>query len=86
MGKILLLLGVLVVALAWWALGRKRDAGDAGDVGAPPARRRGASRRDAPAAMLACAHCGLHLPQPEAQFDADGRPYCSEAHRLAGPR
>jgi uncharacterized protein len=38
------------------------------------------------APMLACSHCGLHLPKTEAVFDAEGRPFCGEAHRLAGPR
>ncbi len=36
--------------------------------------------------MLACAHCGVHLPQADARLDAAGRPYCSDAHRLLGPR
>jgi uncharacterized protein len=35
--------------------------------------------------MLACAHCGLHLPQAEACFDVAGRAYCSADHRLSGP-
>ena len=87
MAKLLLLLGVIVVALAWWTLGRRRDGG-AGDRPAkqPGSNRPGADRRGAPATMLACAHCGVHLPQAEAVFDAGGRPYCGEAHRLAGPR
>lgn len=83
MAKLLLVLGVLVVALAWWTLGRRRDGGTGEDRAA---RRPGADRRGAPATMLACAHCGVHLPQSEAVFDVGGRPYCSEAHRLAGPR
>lgn len=33
-----------------------------------------------------CAHCGVHLPVSEALHDIGGRVYCSEAHRLAGPR
>ena len=33
-----------------------------------------------------CAHCGVHLPASEALHDIGGRVYCSEAHRLAGPR
>lgn len=33
-----------------------------------------------------CAHCGVHLPVAEALHDIGGRVYCSEAHRLAGPR
>jgi uncharacterized protein len=36
--------------------------------------------------MLACAHCGLLLPPEEATHDAAGRPFCSQAHSLAGPR
>lgn len=29
--------------------------------------------------MVACAHCGLHIPQSEARMRA-GQPYCSQAH------
>lgn len=39
-----------------------------------------------PVQMIECAHCGLHLPRSEALFDAAGRPYCGEPHRVAGPR
>lgn len=39
-----------------------------------------------PQPMLACAHCGLHLPARDALVDAAGQPYCSEAHRRAGTR
>jgi len=28
----------------------------------------------------------VHLPKTDALFDGGGRPYCGEAHRLAGPR
>ena len=38
-----------------------------------------------PVSMLQCAHCGVHLPKSDALFDAGGRPYCGEPHRLAGP-
>ncbi len=79
--KFVVLALVLVAVLAWIALGRRRDA--------PPARgsaRRRADSAAAPEAMVACAHCGVHLPQPDALRDAGGRPYCSDAHRLAGPR
>ena len=73
--KYLVLLGVLVLAWVLFFKGRRR----------PPSVRR---RDDAPAvaAMLACAHCGLHVPKAEVLVDAAGRPYCGEAHRLAGPR
>ena len=79
--KYLLLLVVLAAALAWWTLGRRRGGPADGGSGAPRARKGGESAR-----MVACAHCGVHLPQPEALSDAAGRVYCSEAHRLAGPR
>jgi len=36
--------------------------------------------------MLVCAHCQVHLPQDEAQFDVAGKPYCSAEHCVAGPR
>jgi hypothetical protein len=28
----------------------------------------------------------VHVPAAELQFDAAGLPYCSDAHRVAGPR
>jgi uncharacterized protein len=76
--KYLLVLLVVVVG-AWLLLGRRRGERP------PPAGPRQA-RTGKPQAMLACAHCGVHLPQAEALMDAGGRPFCSEAHRLAGPR
>lgn len=39
-----------------------------------------------PQPMVACAHCGLHLPQRDALSDAQQQSYCSEAHRKLGPR
>jgi len=78
--KYLLLLVVLGVALMWWLAGRRRGPG------AVQRKPDAGSRKAGPAPMIACAHCALHLPQPDALFDAAGRPFCSEAHRLAGPR
>lgn len=76
------LLVLLVVGIALYLLlGRvRRGRGDAGEGSTPP--RRGSE----PAAMLACAHCGVHLPRGDALVDAGGRGFCSEAHRVAGPR
>lgn len=72
--KYLLVLLVVVVGL-WLLLGRSKGRGGA--------RRSAGPKTDV---MVACAHCGLHLPQSESVGDAGGRPYCSDAHRLAGPR
>lgn len=88
--KYLVLLAV-VGAVIWWL--RRARPGDE-----PPRPRAGAAeskgKSDAassaenakPTLMLACAHCGVHLPQADALTDAAGRPFCGEAHRLAGPR
>jgi len=72
---------VLVLLLAWFAFGSSRR------------RARGARRDTTPTAghsgqvedMVACVHCGVHLPASQAMF-LEGRSYCSEAHRSAGPR
>ncbi len=75
--KLLLLL--VVLGLAFWLLfGRRRGRGG-------PVRGDRPDGDDA-VPMLACAHCGLHLPRDEALHDAQGRAYCGEAHRDAGPR
>jgi uncharacterized protein len=75
----LLILVAVVVGVAWWLMKRRRP---------PPADTRETSRQSGkePAAMIACAHCGVHLPRPDASFDAEGRSYCGEPHRVAGPR
>ena len=75
--KILILLA-LVFGVLWLLKGRRR-----GEGAAPKSRPAEPAK---PQAMLACAHCGVHLPQNDVLADAAGRPFCSEAHRLAGPR
>ncbi len=78
-----LLVLLVVLAGAWMLLRRRERPPPAGPAAAPkPAD----PVSPAAQAMLACAHCGVHLPKTEAQFDAVGRPFCSEAHRLSGPR
>lgn len=84
--KFLLLIAVLAVVVGW-VFARSRRARK--DLPPAPAARPDAVKGDAaPAAtaMLACAHCQVHLPQDDALFDVAGRPYCSAEHRAAGPR
>jgi len=65
----------------WWMFGRRR-----GDDAAKPEADAPVEKQAAPQSMVACAHCGVHLPQAETVADAEGRLFCGEAHRLAGPR
>lgn len=74
--KFLLVIVVILVG-AWLLLGRR---------GSRPPPVKPAQKTADPQSMLACAHCGVHLPEADATKDAASRPYCSEAHRLAGPR
>lgn len=74
-----LLLGIVALA---WLRSRSGDAGSGRD--APPrpdAGREAAS--GAPEPMVACAHCGVHLPAAES-LAGDGRYYCCEEHRRLG--
>ncbi len=80
--KLLLIVAVLAVA-GWLWMGRRRPPGG------PPVEPKSPSKPAAAAApepMLACACCGVHLPKADALLDAGGKPYCSPAHRLQGPR
>jgi uncharacterized protein len=89
MGRLLVIVGLIGV-IAWWVMarlrgGRGRDATppQGADAARPPAAGPGSG---APQEIVACAHCGLNLPRQEAVADEQGRPYCGDAHRLAGPR
>lgn len=82
--KYLLVLLVVGVVL-WMLLARSRGDGRSGQSDAGSTSARGKPRPTPPQAMLACAHCGLHLPAGDAVLDGS-RIYCSEAHRALGPR
>jgi uncharacterized protein len=87
--KYLLVLAIVAVVVALMlGLKRKLPGRAASDDSANkepknPGRK---TNNTAPQTMLACAHCGVHLPQGDATFDAAKRAYCTAAHRLAGPR
>ena len=81
--KYLLLLAVIGIAI-WMFKARGRVSGPKKP---PPPARPVPGERDAGATpMLACAHCGVHLPKTDAVLDPAGRVYCSAAHLQAGPR
>jgi len=66
---------LLLVAAIWWRWRKKSSPS--------PADRKTSV---APAEnMVACAYCGVFLPQSEALEESDAW-YCCAAHRIAGPR
>ena len=73
--KYLVLLAVIAVAYAIWR-SRRRPL--------PPDRPMRQQRGTAPQDMVACAHCGVHLPHGDA-LPAGTRYYCCAAHREQGP-
>lgn len=77
--KWLLTIAIVVLALMLW-FGKGRGGRQAG--GGRPRR----PTAPGPQAMVSCAHCGLHLPQPDALEGEGGRHYCSVEHRRLGPR
>ncbi len=80
--KYLVLVVILAVVVGWFFGRGRRDAG-APKPPAPP--KAPAKAEPARIEMLACAHCGVHLPRSEAAFDVAGRPFCTPEHRVAGP-
>ncbi|WP_439113659.1 PP0621 family protein [Hydrogenophaga sp.] len=73
--KYLLVLAVVLVAFWVWRNNRLTDDTDAQR---PSARKKPAPRQ--PTIMVACLHCGTHLPQNEAVQGRQGA-YCSAEHR-----
>jgi uncharacterized protein len=74
--KYLVLLVVLIVAIGIWR--KRRDAEE--DLPRPAARKPLSLPQD----MLACAHCGMHVPQSEALVQGP-HAYCCGEHQRRGP-
>ena len=79
MMKIVVVL-IALLLLVWLILGstRRRARDTRRDEPAP-------RRTSPPEGMVACAHCGVHLPGSQA-LQVGGRVFCSVAHGDAGPR
>ena len=75
----LLLLLVAVVLVVWWIKRLTRPDEPPTGPAAPDAGSATAISRES---ILACVHCGVHVPSSEALMLGD-RPFCSEAHRQA---
>ena len=90
------LLVLIVVGVGLWMLAarlrkpRDPSKSTAADGAPHAAPRDGAgagtgTAKAEPGQMVACRHCGVHLPAEEAVFDGQ-LPYCGPSHRQAGPR
>lgn len=86
---------IVLGLVGWWLIKRLKADGSSAPPRGPDSQGGSAAGRSGPTAtgtpaqplvMLRCAHCGLHLPEADALHDAAQRPYCSSAHRSAGPR
>jgi len=75
MGRLLVLI-LLVVAAVWLVRRALRRSAPREHVGQKPAM---------DGELVACAHCGVHLPRSEARQGAGGL-YCSEEHARLGKR
>lgn len=81
------LLSILVVVLGfmWWKQQRKRDALEKSEAPPPKPVPRASPKSGASVEMLACAHCGLHMPAHE-MVQREGKVYCGEAHAKLGSK
>lgn len=77
--KYLLVLLVVIIAIGVWRNRRRVERAQR-----PPRRE---TRLQPPQDMVACAHCGLHLPRSEALVLQGPQPryYCCAQHRAQGP-
>jgi uncharacterized protein len=71
-----LILALVVALLLWLLFGRPRKRRAADNAARP---------QHEPVSFAVCAHCGVHLPMNDAVLEGQTA-YCSESHRLAGPR
>lgn len=77
-----LLIFILVLIVIWWVRrALHRPTGGGGSFGTRGGARDEAA--DGPERMLACAHCGVHVPESEGVRDGEAF-FCSEDHRRLG--
>lgn len=74
-----LILVILVLIAVWWVRRQLLR------IGENRAKRAQAAPPTPAQQMVACAHCGLHVPEGEGVSGA-GVFYCCDAHRRLGPR
>lgn len=80
-----LLIFILVLIVVWWVRRAvQRLAEDSRERREQKAQKERAAKQLAER-MVSCEHCGLHVPESEG-VRAEGRFFCSDAHRRLGVR
>lgn len=74
----ILLIGAIALLAFFWIRKMLRSSGD-GAAKKPSEPNPPEQMGERPQDLLACEHCGLHLPRADACFKK-GRPYCSQEH------
>ena len=79
--KFVLVILVVLAGVWLWRRNRAEDARDEAEAAQAQARRapQPPPAVQAPAEMVSCRHCGLHLPAADAVAGTQG-PYCSQDH------
>ncbi|MDP3520196.1 MAG: PP0621 family protein [Hydrogenophaga sp.] len=78
--KFVLVILVVLAGVWLWRRNRAEDARDEAEAAARAQKPKPPPAVQAPAEMVSCRHCGLHLPAADAVAGAQG-PYCSQDHR-----
>jgi uncharacterized protein len=78
MGKVLLLLVIAAIVIAWFRARARKVPGDQAGAARPGAHN--TAQAAGPERMVSCAQCRVHLPASEAVFDAAGTPFCGAPH------
>ncbi|MDR3158311.1 MAG: hypothetical protein LBU11_04725 [Zoogloeaceae bacterium] len=68
----------LLILLLCWIVWRLLRPAPRQKTPPSPAREHGGEK------MIACAHCGVYVPERETLRAENGRCYCSSEHRAAG--
>ena len=79
-----LLLFVLIMFAVWWVRRALRKPGNSGGTRSA-SRDRGPRALDEPEPIVACAHCGVHVPESEGVRSSDAF-FCCDEHRRLGVR
>ncbi len=80
-----LLIFILVLIVVWWARRAMQRFAEESRARREQKAQRAQAAKQVPERMLSCEHCGLHVPESEG-VRADGRFFCSDAHRRLGVR